>query len=333
MPNAMYFCTRVNKHQPLIEQLNAAGKTGKPFFLFTDFELQQPQMYTLEEMANQNIKVQFPGYSNAISTACSAVTISVLPGLGLADYTHRFKRVMEGLHYGNSYLTNLTAATPIALEGEWLDVFHAAQAKYKIASQNGRPCSSPEKFVRIQGQQIAPSPMKGTIDADLPNAAERLLHDEKEIAEHYTIVDLLRNDLSRVATKVEVARFRYLETLHTSKKNLLQCSSEIIGELPADWRSRLGDILFSLLPAGSVSGAPKQSTCAIINDAENGSRGYYTGVAFYFDGETVDSTVMIRFIEKTSDGLVYRSGGGITIHSDVEKEYQELLDKIYVPGI
>lgn len=333
MPIAVYFCTYVNKHQPLIEQLNAAGKAGRPFFLFTDFELQQPLMYTLEELANENIYIQFPGYSNVLPVGCSAVTISVLSGLGLSDYAYRFKRVMEGLHYGNSYLTNLTAATPIALEGEWLDVFHTAQAKYKIAFKDSWICFSPEMFVRIRGRQIATYPMKGTIDADLPNAAESLLHDEKEIAEHYTIVDLLRNDLSSVATKVEVARFRYLETLHTSKKNLLQCSSEIIGELPADWRSRLGDILFSLLPAGSVSGAPKQATCNIIHGAEAGPRGYYTGVAFYFDGETVDSTVMIRFIERTSDGIVYRSGGGITIHSDVEKEYQELLDKIYVPGI
>ncbi len=323
----------MNIHASLISRLNAAGAAGKPFFLFTDFELVNPQLFFVDELAEKQIWVQFPGYSNMGMQTHLPVSLSVLPTNGLVNYAPQFERVMAGLRYGNSYLTNLTAATPIALEGEWLDVFHAAQAKYKIAFKDNWICFSPEMFVRIRGQQIATYPMKGTIDADLPNAAERLLHDEKEIAEHYTIVDLLRNDLSRVATKVEVARFRYLETLHTSKKNLLQCSSEIIGELPADWRSRLGDILFSLLPAGSVSGAPKQATCAIINDAENGPRGYYTGVAFYFDGEMVDSTVMIRFIEKTSDGLVYRSGGGITIHSDVEKEYQELLDKIYVPGI
>lgn len=329
----MYFCKRVTKHQLLIEQLNAAGISGTPFFLFTDFELQCPLMYTLEELKENNITVHFPGYSNVATEAFSKVSISVLPGEGIADYAKRYKCVMDGLHYGNSYLTNLTMATPIALTGKWMDVFFSAQAKYKIAFKENWICFSPEMFVRLRDNTISTYPMKGTIDADLPNAAEILLNDPKEIAEHYTIVDLLRNDISRVATNVHVARFRYLDTLHTSLKNLLQCSSEIIGELPTNWRSQLGDILFSLLPAGSVSGAPKQATCAIINQAENGPRGYYTGVAFYFDGESIDSTVMIRFIEKTERGYVYRSGGGITIHSDLEKEYQELLDKIYVPGI
>ena len=333
MEEDLYFCAYVNIHASLISQLNAAGTTGKPFFLFTDFELEKPQLYFIDELVEKQIWVQFPAFSNVPSKAYSPVAISVMPGMGTTDYAERFKRVLAGLHYGNSYLTNLTMATPIALQGEWMDVFYAAQAKYKIAFQGQWICFSPEMFIRIRGTQITTYPMKGTIDADLPNAAERMMHDEKEIAEHYTIVDLLRNDLSSVATKVEVARFRYLETLHTSSKNLLQCSSEITGELPADWRAQVGDILFSLLPAGSVSGAPKQATCAIINEAEAGPRGYYTGVAFYFDGENLDSTVMIRFIERTSDGIVYRSGGGITIHSDVEKEYQELLDKIYVPGI
>lgn len=329
----MYFCAYVNMHASLISQLNAAGTARKPFFLFTDFELQKPQLYFIDELVDKQIWVQFPTFTNVLIKAYSPVGLSVLPGMGMADYAERFKRVMAGLHYGNSYLTNLTMATPIALEGQWMDVFYAAQAKYKIAFQEQWICFSPEMFIRINGTQISTYPMKGTIDADLPNAAAQLMNDEKEIAEHYTIVDLLRNDLSRVATKVDVTRFRYLDTLHTSSKNLLQCSSEIIGELPANWRSSLGDMLFSLLPAGSVSGAPKQATCAIINEAEAGPRGYYTGVAFYFDGENIDSTVMIRFIEKTSEGLVYRSGGGITIHSVLEKEYQELLDKIYVPGI
>lgn len=323
----------MNKHQSLIEQLNEAGRRSRPFFLFTDFELEKPLLVYEEELLEKQILVSFPGYSNVTSVESGVVGISMLPGAGMLDYAERFKQVMAGLQYGNSYLTNLTAATPVVLQGSLVDIFYAAQARYKIAFQNNWVCFSPEMFVRINGNVITTYPMKGTIDADLPNASEQLLNDPKEVAEHYTIVDLLRNDLSMVAEKVNVARFRYLETLHTSSKNLLQCSSEIVGELPSNWQSNIGNIIFSLLPAGSVSGAPKKSTCAIIKSAEAGLRGYYTGVAFYFDGEQLDSTVMIRFIEKTAEGFVYRSGGGITIHSVMEKEYQELLDKIYVPGI
>ncbi|MEJ0057132.1 MAG: chorismate-binding protein [Bacteroidota bacterium] len=80
-----------------------------------------------------------------------------------------------------------------------------------------------------------------------------------------------------------------------------------------------------------MSGAPKASTLEIIRDAEGEKRGYYTGVCGYFDGTTLDSTVMIRFIEKVDGSLYYRSGGGITAKSLLVKEYQEAIEKIYVP--
>jgi para-aminobenzoate synthetase component 1 len=108
----------------------------------------------------------------------------------------------------------------------------------------------------------------------------------------------------------------------------LQVSSEITGELPATYLSGLGDILFKMLPAGSVSGAPKQLTLAIIRQAEQEPRGYYTGVFGYFDGKELDSAVMIRFIEENNGKKYFRSGGGITVFSDPQKEYNEVIDKI-----
>jgi len=84
------------------------------------------------------------------------------------------------------------------------------------------------------------------------------------------------------------------------------------------------------LPAGSVSGAPKHKTLEIIKKAENYERGYFTGVCGYFDGKNLDSCVMIRFIEQ-KNGLVFKSGGGITANSIAQNEYQELINKVYVP--
>ncbi len=95
--------------------------------------------------------------------------------------------------------------------------------------------------------------------------------------------------------------------------------------------NQLGDILLKLLPAGSVSGAPKPRTLEIIKEVEEERRGYYTGVFGYFDGSVLDSGVMIRFIENTAGKFFYRSGGGITTQSVVESEYQEVIDKVYVP--
>jgi len=87
----------------------------------------------------------------------------------------------------------------------------------------------------------------------------------------------------------------------------------------------------ALLPAGSVTGAPKKKTVEIIRETENYDRGYYTGICGYFDGSRLDSGVMIRFIEKNENGTIFKSGGGLTVYSDPEREYREMIDKVYVP--
>jgi para-aminobenzoate synthetase component 1 len=175
--------------------------------------------------------------------------------------------------------------------------------------------------------------MKGTMDASIKAAEKKLMEDIKEVSEHNTIVDLIRNDLSMVAKNVKVEKFRYIEKIKTHEKELLQTSSEISGDLPSDWKENLGDMIFRILPAGSISGAPKKKTVEIIHEAEGYDRGYFTGVFGYFDGTNLDSAVMIRYIENQNNKLIFKSGGGITYFSDCEQEYRELIDKVYVPII
>jgi len=239
--------------------------------------------------------------------------------------------VVAQIRLGNSFLTNLTQPTGVQTNLSLLDLYQLGSAKYKLWLNGRFTVLSPEAFVRIQGQTISSFPMKGTIAADIPQAEAVLLNDPKEKAEHATIVDLIRNDLSRVAAEVEVKRYRYVEKLTTNKQDLLQVSSEINGRLPENYRERLGDILFSLLPAGSICGAPKEKTLEIIAHAEGYDRGFYSGVCGYYDGESLDSAVMIRFVEQTGERLVFKSGGGITSQSDMKKEYEELIQKVYVP--
>ena len=86
-----------------------------------------------------------------------------------------------------------------------------------------------------------------------------------------------------------------------------------------------------MLPAGSVSGAPKEKTLDIIRKAERNERGYYSGVFGIFTGHELVSAVMIRFIESKNGIFYYRSGGGITANSNCEQEYNELIDKVYLP--
>jgi para-aminobenzoate synthetase component 1 len=251
--------------------------------------------------------------------------------ISLSEYKSKFDLVKKRISLGDSYLTNLTVKTKIDLNLSLEELYSQISAKYKICWRNKFLVFSPETFVQIKDGEIFSFPMKGTIDASIPNAEEIILKDQKELSEHVTIVDLIRNDLSTVASGVNVKRFRYVERIRTNQAGLLQVSSEICGKLPTNYQSSIGSILVSLLPAGSISGAPKDKTLQIIREAEKEKRGYYTGVVGYFDGKYLDSGVMIRFIEQEGKQFYYRSGGGITSQSKMESEYQEAIDKIYVP--
>lgn len=243
-----------------------------------------------------------------------------------------FGQVVREINIGNSFLTNLTFQTPIETNLSLDEIFSVSSAKYKLLVKNEFVVFSPETFIKIEGNEICSYPMKGTIDASTPNAESVLLNDPKEIAEHVTIVDLIRNDLSRVSKNVRVARFRYFDEIKTEQKNLLQVSSEVKGTMANNWNENLGSILSNLLPAGSISGAPKKETIRIIQEAERYDRGFYTGICGHFDGHSLDTGVMIRFIQQKDRSLFYCSGGGITSFSDAQKEYQEMVDKVYLPA-
>jgi para-aminobenzoate synthetase component 1 len=135
-----------------------------------------------------------------------------------------------------------------------------------------------------------------------------------------------------VAAGVRVERWRYIDEVRTHEGRLLQVSTEISGRLESDWHNRLGDILHALLPAGSVTGAPKKKTVEIIRRVERYHRGYYTGVFGVYDGRDVFSGVLIRFLEQGPGArFTYKSGGGITMDSRPEDEYREMVEKVYVP--
>jgi para-aminobenzoate synthetase component 1 len=225
----------------------------------------------------------------------------------------------------------LTIKTKIDINISLEEIFQKANSKYKLLVRDKFVCFSPECFVKIEDNTISTFPMKGTIDASIENAKEVILSDYKETCEHNTIVDLMRNDLNIIGSNVRVERFRYIDELKTSRGNILQVSSEVKADLNHDFYSQLGDIVFKLLPAGSISGAPKESTVQIIKEAESEKRGFYTGVFGFFDGHSLDSAVIIRYIEKVNDSHYFRSGGGITINSSSMDEYQEAINKIYLP--
>ncbi|NUQ24764.1 MAG: aminodeoxychorismate synthase component I [Saprospiraceae bacterium] len=312
--------------------MNAWGAERRPFLFVIDFEMTQPLVIPLVEIDPAALQYHLNDLSNAtVANILPAEPVFERYPMPFSDYLHAFNAVQYHLHAGDTYLLNLTFPTPILTNIGLKCVFDIAQAPYRLWINNCFVVFSPECFVRIENGQIASYPMKGTIAANLPKAEAQLMDNPKEKAEHATIVDLIRNDLSMVSSNVRVTRYRYPEVISTHNGPLLQTSSQITGILPADFAGAIGDIIFQLLPAGSISGAPKQKTVNIIQAVEAQPRGYYTGVFGVFDGERLESAVMIRFIEQTPSGLVFRSGGGITANSKAEEEYAELVQKVYLP--
>jgi para-aminobenzoate synthetase component 1 len=315
-----------------IDTINRLGSERNPFLFVIDFEMKTPWICPLDNLKAEEVLFDVNGVSNFTQPLSSSKKLDFAVGLvNKGRYRKAFDLVQQHIRHGNSFLLNLTMPSRIETNLSLREIFHQSKAKYKLWFKDKFIVFSPEIFVQTKKNTISSFPMKGTIDADLPDAKNQLLQSEKELAEHYTIVDLIRNDLSMVAKNVKVEKFRYIEHLKTHRKNLLQMSSKITGDLEEGWQNRLGDIIMSMLPAGSISGAPKKKTLEIISKAEQYDRGYYTGIFGIFDGENIDSGVMIRYIEKTDDGFIYKSGGGVTAKSNCEEENRELIDKIYVP--
>ncbi len=316
-----------------IDRLNKLGMDRRPFVALISYDKSLAIIYPEDELADADIWFDSPllTYSPGEDTI-DHIELKILHS-DQAKYQKSLKQAIRYIKDGHSYLLNFTDATLVHTDHSLEEIYLASRALFKVLLRDRFLSFSPERYIQIVDDSIHTFPMKGTIDATLPDAAERLLSDLKETTEHNTIVDLLRNDLSIIADDVTVVKYRYLTTIKSPDKNLLQASSHIQGQLSSDWHHSIGDMLDRILPAGSISGAPKQSTLEIIDELESQPRGFYTGVAVFYDGKSLDSCVLIRFMESTSQSheYLYRSGGGITALSDPHQEYQETLQKIYVP--
>lgn len=316
-----------------IERINRLSSEERPFLFFIDYAQERSYIEEVSAVDASSVRYNFNGFANCKAPAhplAKEIEWQAHPE-SFASYKRSFDSVWNQIHAGNSFLVNLTAQTPVTTNLSLEEIFFHSKAMYKLWVKDAFVVFSPEIFVRIQEGRISSYPMKGTLDASLPLAEQQLLNNPKEAAEHATIVDLIRNDLSMVASEVTVDRYRYIDTLQTHSGPILQTSSKISGRLPDDYPAHLGELLFQLLPAGSITGAPKRKTVEIIAHAEAYDRGFYTGITGYFDGRNLDSAVMIRFIEQQAGGLFFKSGGGITCKSDAESEYNEMIQKIYVP--
>ena len=189
--------------------------------------------------------------------------------------------------------------------------------------------ASPETLVKLEDGVLHTFPLAGTrprgkTEAEDKALEEELLADEKELAEHNMLVDLGRNDLGRISRFGTVQ----VEKLHSIERysHVMHIGSTVRGEIRED-KDAL-DAIEAVLPAGTLSGAPKIRACQLIGKLENCKRGIYGGAIGYIDfGGNMDTCIAIRIAYKKNGKVFVRTGAGIVADSDPEKEYQECLNK------
>ncbi len=252
------------------------------------------------------------------------------------QYTQAFDKVEEFIAAGDVYQINLTLKFHFAFEGDAVALYAALRRKQRVAygAVIGAPgfnvlSLSPELFFRREGKHMSTRPMKGTAPRGrTPREDARLrtwlAMDEKQRAENLMLVDLLRNDLGRVAKigSVEVTDLFTVETY----RSVHQMTSGISAELRSDMG--LKDMLRALFPCGSVTGAPKVRAMEIIHELEPAPRGVYTGaIGHITPSGDAQFNVAIRTVVLDADGGEMGIGSGIVADSKADSEFEECLLK------
>ncbi|OCG60913.1 aminodeoxychorismate synthase, component I [Gilliamella sp. Nev5-1] len=260
----------------------------------------------------------------------------LISGTAFDEYQQKIAYIKSQIELGNTYQTNYTIQFTAPFNESAIDYYHFLQKNnqadycaylefddYYILS------ISPELFFKLDNNIITTKPMKGTTGRGLNNQQDKqqldLLFSEKNQAENMMIVDLLRNDLSRIAKPGSVTVPQLFEA--EKYPTVWQLTSTIQGELKDD--ANLYQIFQALFPCGSITGAPKTSTMQIIADSENTPRGIYCGTIGYIEPYMNKAifNIPIRTLTVHNQQMYYGVGGGITWDSTSQDEYNEILAK------
>jgi para-aminobenzoate synthetase component 1 len=260
------------------------------------------------------------------------------PAWSLEDYCQRFERLHGHLRRGDCYQGNLTMPVHARWSGDPLTAFWSLverqPVKYGALVDLGGPVilsRSPELFFSVDGEGfIETHPMKGTTPRGANAQEDRtiiaaMLEDEKTLAENRMIVDLLRNDISRIAEvgSLHVPRLFDIETYPTVHQMVSHVRAKLLPDVTVE------DIFAALFPCGSVTGAPKMWAMKILRELEQTPRDAYCGaIGAISPGGEMRFSVAIRTMTLFDDGrAVFNVGGGIVFDSDAEAEYDECLLK------
>ncbi|HKK59958.1 MAG TPA: anthranilate synthase component I family protein [Salinivirga sp.] len=289
--------------------------------------------YQIELNNESTVAVSIDEAFNFSKTGSDSFSVSNLQSHPDQDgFMQGVKSIQKYIRAGDVYQVNLTrkitadftgdpaAAAKSLLESNRIEfgVFYKSEGRYLVST-------SPERFFKTANGKILTSPIKGTAgrNGDDDMVSNQLLNDTKNLRELAMITDLLRNDISKICKPgtVKVKEFPILKTL----KNVFHLVADVEGELAV---SDFSAIMEALFPGGSITGCPKIRACQIIEELEQKGRGPYTGSFGYINGAgEMDFNILIRTVFIQNQKLSFNVGGGITLLSDPQDEYEETLHK------
>ncbi|MFA6952921.1 MAG: anthranilate synthase component I [Candidatus Methanomethylophilaceae archaeon] len=252
------------------------------------------------------------------------------------EYCRMVEIAKEHIYEGDIFQVVLSNRLEAEMDGNLLNTYRALRSLnpspymfYFCSDDIELAGASPETLVKMKDGEVRTFPLAGTRPRGKTEASDRrleeeLLSDEKERAEHNMLVDLGRNDIGKVSEfgSVEVERYMTVEKF----SHVMHMGSEVKG-MVRDGMDVL-DVVDAILPAGTLSGAPKLRACEIINELENNKRGIYGGAIGYLDlSGNMDTCIAIRLAFKKNGKVFIRSGAGIVADSVPEREYRECMDK------
>jgi para-aminobenzoate synthetase component 1 len=278
-----------------------------------------------------------PAADTAVTPDNPDTALRTTPTISQAAHQQAVDTIRDGIARGDYYQVNYTLAltldcpphkTPDEIYRQLLDQHPVAYAACIQDESRWILSLSPELFVARHGDRLVTRPMKGTAPRDPDPVrdqalANELLHSAKNRAENIMIVDLLRNDLGRIATpgSVKVSKLCQLE----GYPSVWTMTSTIQAEAP---QATLADVIQALFPCGSVTGAPKIAAMQAIRQLEQRKRGIYCGsVGWLAPNGDFSLNVAIRTLEIREDQAQFGVGGGIVADSDAQEEWQECLWK------
>ncbi|MCI8308108.1 MAG: anthranilate synthase component I [Lachnospiraceae bacterium] len=275
-------------------------------------------------------------YGEEEKTDCGKIMSDYRALFDEESFCKMVERAKTYIHEGDIFQVVLSNRLEADFEGSLLDTYRTLRTLnpspymfYFSGDDIEVAGASPETLVKLENGVLHTFPLAGTrkrgADEAEDNELEReLLSDEKECSEHNMLVDLGRNDLGRISRfgSVEVEKYMSVERF----SHVMHIGSTVRGTIREDKEAI--DAVDAVLPAGTLSGAPKIRACEIINELEDNKRGIYGGAIGYLDFTgNLDTCIAIRIAYKKNGKVFVRSGAGIVADSVPEKEYRECINK------